>query len=103
AGSVSDKPLADGGKMDERIGGSLSSRRFSMVLLALFAGLALTLSAVGIYGIVAYTVTERTHEIGVRVALGAQRRDVMAMVVGQGMTMTIVGTAIGVAASAALS
>jgi putative ABC transport system permease protein len=89
--------------MDERIGRSLSSRRFSMVLLALFAGLALTLAAVGIYGIVAYSVTERTHEIGVRVALGAQRRDVMAMVVGQGMAMTLVGTAIGVAASAALA
>ena len=98
-----DQPISDVRTMDERIGRSLSSRRFSMVLLALFAGLALTLAAVGIYGIVAYTVTERTHEIGVRVALGAQRRDVMAMVVGQGMTMTILGTAIGVAASAALS
>jgi len=98
-----DQPISDVRTMDERIGRSLSSRRFSMVLLALFAGLALTLAAVGIYGIVAYSVTERTHEIGVRVALGAQRRDVMAMVVGQGMTMTIVGTAIGVAASAALA
>jgi putative ABC transport system permease protein len=98
-----DQPISDVRTMDERIGRSLSSRRFSMVLLALFAGLALTLAAVGIYGIVAYSVTERTHEIGVRVALGAQRRDVMAMVVGQGMTMTIVGTAIGIAASAALA
>jgi putative ABC transport system permease protein len=98
-----DQPISDVRTMDERIGRSLSSRRFSMVLLALFAGLALTLAAVGIYGVVAYAVTERTHEIGVRVALGAQRRDVMAMVVGQGMTMTIVGTAIGVAVSAALA
>jgi len=98
-----DQPISDVRTMDERIGRSLSSRRFSMVLLALFAGLALTLAAVGIYGIVAYSVTERTHEIGVRVALGAQRRDVMAMVVGQGMAMTLVGTAIGVAASAALA
>jgi len=98
-----DQPISDVRTMDERIGRSLSSRRFSMVLLALFAGLALTLAAVGIYGIVAYSVTERTHEIGVRVALGAQRRDVMAMVVGQGMAMTVAGTAIGVAASAALA
>ena len=98
-----DQPISDVRTMDQRIGRSLSSRRFSTVLLALFAGLALTLAAVGIYGIVAYSVTERTHEIGVRVALGAQRRDVMAMVVGQGMTMTIVGAAIGVAASAALA
>jgi putative ABC transport system permease protein len=98
-----DQPISDVRTMDERIGRSLSSRRFSMVLIALFAGLALTLAAVGIYGIVAYSVTERTHEIGVRVALGAQRRDVMAMVVRQGMAMTLVGTAIGVAASAALA
>jgi len=98
-----DQPISDVRTMEERIGRSLSSRRFNMVLLALFAGLALTLAAVGIYGIVAYSVTERTHEIGVRVALGAQRRDVMAMVVGQGMAMTLVGTAIGVAASAALA
>ena len=98
-----DQPISDVRTMDERIGRSLASRRFSMALLALFAGLALTLAAVGIYGIVAYFVTERTHEIGVRVALGAQRRDVMAMVVGQGMTMTLLGTAIGIAASAALA
>jgi putative ABC transport system permease protein len=98
-----DQPISDVRTMDERIGRSLSSRRFSMVLLTLFAGLALTLAAVGIYGIVAYSVTERTHEIGVRVALGAQRRDVMAMVVGQGMAMTVAGTAIGVAAAAALA
>jgi putative ABC transport system permease protein len=98
-----DQPISDVRTMDERIGRSLSSRRFNMVLLALFAGLALTLAAVGIYGIVAYSVTERTHEIGVRVALGAQRRDVIAMVIGQGMAMTVTGTAIGIAASAALA
>jgi putative ABC transport system permease protein len=98
-----DQPISDVRTMDERIGRSLSGRRFNMVLLALFAGLALTLAAVGIYGIVAYSVTERTHEIGVRVALGAQRRDVIAMVVGQGMTMAATGTAIGVAAAAALA
>jgi putative ABC transport system permease protein len=98
-----DQPISDVRTMDERIGRSLSSRRFNMVLLALFAGLALTLAAVGIYGIVAYSVTERTHEIGVRVALGAQRRDVIAMVIGQGMAMTVTGTAVGIAASAALA
>ena len=89
--------------MDERIGRSLSSRRFSMVLLGAFASLALTLAAIGIYGIVAYSVTESTHEIGVRLALGAQRRDVIAMVIGQGMAMTGAGTAIGVAASLLLT
>ena len=97
-----DQPISDVRSMDDRITRSLTGRRFNMVLLGLFAALALTLAAVGIYGIVAYAVTERTHEIGLRVALGAQRRDVVAMVVRQGMTMALIGTAAGVAASLAL-
>ena len=88
--------------MDERITRSLSGRRFNMVMLGLFAVLALTLAAVGIYGIVAYSVTERTHEIGVRLALGAQRRDVVAMVVRHGMIMTVAGTGVGLAAAFAV-
>jgi putative ABC transport system permease protein len=91
-----DQPISDMRTMDERIGRSLAGRRFNMVLLAVFASLALTLAGIGIYGIVAYSVTERTHEIGVRLALGAQRRDVMAMIVAQGMVLTMIGTAVGV-------
>ena len=91
-----DQPISDVRTMDERIGRSLAARRFNMVLLAVFASLALTLAGIGIYGIVAYSVTERTHEIGVRLALGAQRRDVMAMIVAQGMVLTMIGTAVGV-------
>ena len=91
-----DQPISDVRTMDERIGRSLAGRRFNMVLLAVFASLALTLAGIGIYGIVAYSVTERTHEIGVRLALGAQRRDVMAMIVAQGMVLTMIGTAVGV-------
>jgi putative ABC transport system permease protein len=98
-----DQPLSDVRTMDERIDHSLSSRRFSMVLLAAFASLALTLAAIGIYGIVAYSVTERTREIGVRLALGAQRRDVIGMVIGQGMTMAGLGTVIGVTAALLLT
>jgi predicted permease len=94
-----DQPVSDVRTMDERIDHSLSSRRFSMVLLSAFALLALTLAAIGIYGIVAYSVTERTREIGVRLALGAQRRDVIGMVIRQGMTMAGAGTAIGVLAA----
>ena len=98
-----DQPISDVRTMDERIDHSLSSRRFSLVLLAAFASLALTLAAIGIYGIVAYSVTERTREIGVRLALGAQRRDVLGMVIGQGMTMIGTGTVIGVAAALLLT
>jgi putative ABC transport system permease protein len=98
-----DQPISDVRSMEERIGRSLASRRLNTVLLGVFAALALALAAIGIYGIVAYSVTERTHEIGVRLALGAQRRDVIAMVVGQGMTMTAAGTVVGVAAALILT
>jgi predicted permease len=91
-----EQPISDVRTMDERIGRSLESRRFNMILLAAFAVLALALAAIGIYGLIAYAVTERTHEIGVRLALGAQRRDVMAMIVAQGMAMTAAGTAAGI-------
>jgi putative ABC transport system permease protein len=98
-----DQPISDVRTMDARIGRSLSGRRFNTILLGAFAALALTLAAVGIYGIVAYSVTERTHEIGLRLALGAQRRDVLAMIVRQGMSMTIAGSVVGVAAALALT
>jgi putative ABC transport system permease protein len=94
-----DQPISDVRTMEARIDRSLKNQRFNMVLLAVFASCALTLAAIGIYGIVAYAVTERTHEIGVRVALGAQRQDIMRMVVRQGMTMTLIGTGAGLAAA----
>ena len=96
-----DQPISDVRTMDARINRSLKDRRFNMVLLAVFASCALTLAAIGIYGIVAYSVTRRTHEIGVRVALGAQRIDILRMVFRQGMTMTLIGTGAGLAAALA--
>jgi len=96
-----DQPISDVRPMAGRIERSLAARRFNTVLLALFAGLAAALAAVGIYGVIGYSVTERTHEIGVRLALGATRRDVLAMEIRQGMAMAAIGTAAGVAASLA--
>jgi putative ABC transport system permease protein len=95
--------LSDIGTMDQRLDSSVSQPRFDTMLLALFAAIALALAAAGIYGLIAYSVAQRTHEIGVRMALGAARADVLRMVFRQGALMALAGIATGLAASAALA
>ena len=89
--------------MDKIISDSLAARRFSMILLGIFAVLALVLSCVGIYGVISYLAGQRTHEIGIRMALGAQRNDVLRLVLGHGAKMVLIGVGVGVAASLALT
>jgi putative ABC transport system permease protein len=82
--------------MDELLGLSLAERQFNMFLLGLFAALAMVLVAVGIYGVISYSVSQRTHEIGIRVAVGARGVDVMKLVMGQGLWMGAAGSAVGI-------
>jgi len=85
--------------MDQLIVNSVSTRRITLILLGLFSTLALVLAAIGIYGVISYSVAQRTHEIGIRMALGAQKADVLRMILGQGAKIAGAGVAIGMAAS----
>jgi putative ABC transport system permease protein len=91
-----DLPVYDVKTMEERLWDSVETERFQLLLLTIFAGVALALAAVGIYGVISYSVSERTHEIGIRMALGARQSSVLKMVLGQGLTLTLAGVAIGV-------
>ncbi|MDP7691401.1 MAG: FtsX-like permease family protein, partial [Vicinamibacterales bacterium] len=98
-----DLPVADTSTMAQHFDNAIAQPRFTMVLIGLFGALALGLATLGVYGMLSYYVAQRTHEIGVRVAIGARAQDVVSLVVARGARLTLVGLGLGLAGAATMS
>ena len=96
-------PVAAIRPLEQILSGQVAPRRFNAILLGSFAALGLLITMVGIYGVISYSVSQRTHELGVRMALGAQSRDALKLILKQGMTLTLTGVAIGLAGAVAMT
>ena len=89
--------------IDDLVGGALAPNRFALILIAIFAGVAVVLAAVGLYGVISYTVSQRTREIGVRIAFGVERSSIIKLVLGQGLMLTAVGVGVGILGAVGLT
>jgi len=98
-----DQPITELATMEEKLATVMTTRRFNLLTLGAFAALAMALVALGIYGVMAYHATQRTHEIGIRIALGARPRDVLTLALAQGMKLTLAGVALGLVSAFALT
>jgi putative ABC transport system permease protein len=96
-------PLTNVVTMEQVIADTLWQPRFNLQLIGLFAGVSMVLAAIGLYGVMSYSVAQRTQEVGLRMALGAERRDIMALLLGQGMKLALAGVALGLLAAFALT
>jgi putative ABC transport system permease protein len=97
------QPISEARTMDDIVAQSFTRDRFAVVVLGAFACLALILAVVGIYGVMAYSVTQRTNEIGVRIALGAQRGGILRLIIGQSLWLVVIGLSVGLTGAVALS
>jgi putative ABC transport system permease protein len=98
-----DQPVYDMSTMEQRLSRTLAPSQFNLLLMSIFASAAVLLAVVGVYGLIAHLVSQRSHEFGIRIALGAQPRDILKLVLSKGLVLTLLGVGIGLAASLALT